>query len=84
MSRQRVTLHIDRIVIDGPHMSRAALTDAISAELQRALAVPGALDALKGAGYVPRVNAGEVRPANAGPAGLGAAIANATMGALKR
>lgn len=84
MNRQRVTLHIDRIVIDGPNMSRAALAEAISAELHRALSAPGALDALKGAGSVPRVNAGEVHPANSGPTGLGTAIAHATMGALKR
>lgn len=84
MSRQRVTLCIDRIVIEGTHLSREALANAISAELHRALAAPGALDALKAGGYVPRVNAGEVRPKNPGPTGLGTAIGQSTMGALKR
>ncbi|WP_299844389.1 hypothetical protein [uncultured Paracoccus sp.] len=38
----RVTLHIDRIVADGPGLDRAALERAIRAELTRMTATGGA------------------------------------------
>jgi|GEM_PF-5641579 len=82
--RQRRTLRIDQISVEGPAISRAALSDAIQAELTRALSAPGALAALKAAGYAPRVDGGTIRPAKPGASALGSAIAQATLGALQR
>jgi len=84
MSRQRVTLRIDRIQVEGAQISRTALAEAIVDALQQSLSAPGGLEGLRQAGYVPRIDGGELRSKRTGAADLGQAIAQATFGAIRR
>ena len=84
MSARRITLRIDRITVAGARPSRAALARAIEHELTTLLAEPEAVETLRGAGATPRLNGGRIAPKAPGEVALGRAVAQATMGALKR
>lgn len=84
MRPRRITVTIGRIAVDGPRPSRAALAAAVTRELRTLLAAPGAAETLRGAGAVERLDGGRATPDGQGDAALGRAVAQATMGALKR
>lgn len=84
MGPRKITLSIDRITVTGTRLSRAKLAPAIERELTVLLAAPGALEALRGSGAVPRLDAGQATPKGPGEAALGAAVVRATMGVLRR
>jgi hypothetical protein len=84
MSARRVTVLIDRIVVEGGRPSRAALAAAIEHELKRLLAAPGAREGLRGAGATEKIEGGAVDGGGRGDKAVGQAVASATMGALRR
>ena len=84
MTARRITLRIGRITVAGARPSRAALTKAIERELATLLKAPETVDTLRNARVVPRLNGGRIAPKGPGEAALGRAIAQATMGALRR
>lgn len=78
MTRQRITLRIDRIVADGA-LSRRALQDAVAAELGRMLAAhPGAVFR---PGDGPRAAASQ-DGGDASAGGIATAIARTASGVL--
>jgi hypothetical protein len=84
MSARRITVRIDRIIVESGRPSRAALAAAIERELKRLLAAPGAIEDLRGAGATEMLDGGVVNPRGRGDAALGRAVASATMGVLRR
>ena len=84
MSARRITVRIDRIIVESGRPSRAALAAAIERELKRLLAAPGAIEDLRGAGATEMLDGGALSPRGPGDAALGRALAQATMGALQR
>ena len=84
MTARRITLRVDRITVAGAGPSRAALAKAIERELATLLTAPGTVDTLRSAGAVARLNGGRIAPKGPGEVALGRAIAQATMGALRR
>ena len=84
MSGQRITLRIGRIVLDGSRGSTQEIAVAVERELGRLLARPGAADALRGGGAVPRLDGGRLETGSNRGAALGRSIARATIGALRK
>lgn len=72
MKPQRVTLTIDRLVLDGiAPAQRQAVVAALAAEMERCLAVPGAAYALGAGRHLASVPVQPVRAQGAGAAALG-------------
>jgi hypothetical protein len=81
----RITLTIDRLVLDGVAPSqRDAVVAALAAELEARLALPGAIQALGGERHLASAPAQPVRTRGAGAKALGSAAARGIAGALKR
>jgi hypothetical protein len=84
MNLRRIVLNIDRVTIEGTYPPRAVLSAAIARELERLLGARGAADELRPAGTVARLDGGRIAPERPGADSLGAAVARATIGALRR
>ena len=74
---RRIVLHIDRLVLRGIERADAAsVASSIQAELQRRLAIPGAVASFTEAGDAHRIKAGTVQVAHgSGGSAMGHAIA---------
>jgi hypothetical protein len=81
-----VSVHIDRLILDGidlPHAQRLLLQAAVEGELARLLAAGGLAPGLEGGGTVPRIPGGTMQLTGDGdPAGLGRQIAQAVYGGI--
>jgi len=83
MSAPRISLSIDRLVLHGVAASeRPALVAALTAELERRLATPGAASALGGDRHLASVPAPPVRSPGRGASDLGRAAGRGLAGAL--
>lgn len=75
----RLVLHIDRLVLRGIDPSDAkAISAALQAELQRRLAMPGAVEGLVEGGDRPRIAVGNLRVARGTATGQAASQAIAS------
>ena len=86
MSRQRIIVRIDRVNVSGGRLSEHALAEAIEAELGNQLQGYGVADLVPQARTVPVLEGGRANGNQLGQgleAGVGQAVARATMGALK-
>jgi len=85
MRSPRVHLTIERLVLNGVEAGqRQAVVAALTAELQRRLATPGATAALGGGRHVATLPKQTIRAGGATGAALGIAAARGIDGALKR
>ena len=86
MRAPQVHLTIDRLVLNGiAPAQRQAVAAALTAELQRRLAIPGGAAALGTDRHLAKLPAQPLRVANgAGAAALGVAAARGIDGALKK
>lgn len=78
MTGARTTITIDRLVLRGVDRHHAqALAASLKAELERALAAPGAQAALARGGAIPALRVGKLtmQPGRAGARALGAQMA---------
>jgi hypothetical protein len=86
MTRRRVDLRIDRLVLDGlAEFDGRAVGRAVERDLARLLVRPGLPPALSRAGARHRIDAGSVAtPAKGGADALGTEVAQAIHRGLKR
>jgi hypothetical protein len=84
--RVNITLHIERIILDGVavgHAQRPLLQAAVEAELTRLLAEGGLADGLAGGIMVPSLAGSALQLGSAGdPAALGVQIARSVYGGI--
>jgi hypothetical protein len=79
---KRVRVHIHTLVVRGvPGLSRGALERAVVAELEQALAVPGAVERLATGGHRPALRGASLAVQVSGNA---APVARSIAGALKQ
>jgi hypothetical protein len=85
MRPPRVHLSIDRLVLNGVAAEqRHVVVAALTAELQRRLAVPGGVAALGGDRHLAKLRTEPLRVSSVSGAALGSAAARGIDGALKR
>ena len=86
--KPNVTLHIDRLVLDGAGfetVNRETLAAAVEAELGRLFAEGGAGPSLRQEGRTRRLDGGRFQaPPGGGAAGVGRQIARSIYGGLNR
>lgn len=86
MTRQRINLRIDRVIISGGRFSERTLAGAIEVELGMRLQRYHVTDLVPQARAVPMIDGGRANGSHRGQgleAGVGQAVARATMGVLK-
>ena len=85
MKAPRVHLNIDRLVLNGVAAEqRQAVVAALTAELQRRLAIPGGVAALGADRHLAKLRTEPLRVSGVSGAALGSAAARGIDGALKR
>lgn len=85
-ARGSVSLHIERLVIDGvklPAGASALLQAAVEGELSRLIAAGGLGPELMSGGAVPSLRAPGIQAASSNPSQLGLQIARAVYGGLR-
>ena len=83
MTKRRITLKIDRVTLSSARISRRELTEAIERELgQRLHQSPGDFEGA-GSTRIASLAAGRIK-GRATAAGVGQAVAQATLGVIRR
>jgi len=85
MSPPRIHLTIDRLVLNGvPREEQQALVAALTAELERRLALPGGAGQLGAGRHLAKLQSAPLVTRGTGGRALGIAAAGGVEGALKR